>query len=73
MPHITLKMIPGRDEKQKEQIAHALQDFLSDYGHIEMYNISVSIEEIPGNNWNAMMREIPEQTFYIRPGYSIDE
>jgi 4-oxalocrotonate tautomerase len=73
MPHVIVKMYPGRSEEQKRRLAQAIvHDLVAIAGSSEA-SISVAIEEVPPDAW-------PEQvyrpdildargTLYKQPGY----
>lgn len=68
MPHIDMTMIPGRDDKAKTEIAAKLQRFLAEELKIEPKFVSVSIEDIPRENWEAHMQSLSDKTMYVKPG-----
>lgn len=69
MPHITIQMIPGRTSDEKEEIALGIQQFLSKTYGIDEQVISVSIEDVPKEQWSAVIAKIPESTMFVKPGY----
>lgn len=69
MPHITIQMIPGRTYDEKEEMAYGVQQFLSKTYGIDEQVISVSIEEVPKEQWDSVMAEIPNDTLIVKPGY----
>ena len=46
MPHISIKMYPGRTEEVKKDFAEKTKDFISQEMNMEEKYISVSVEEI---------------------------
>ena len=75
MPHVSVKMYPGRSEKEKAALAEAIgQDVMEIIG-AGRGSISVAIEEIPPQEWKEKVYE-PEiiqksDKLYIKPGYSM--
>lgn len=73
MPHIVIKMKPGRSDALKEQIAKALTDALVAAIEVPEKAVSIAIEEVPGDDWMAKVYE-PEiagkaATLVKKPGY----
>ena len=52
MPHIIVKLWPGRTEEQKKQLTGKLAEALRSSIDVPDSSISVSIEEIPKEKWN---------------------
>lgn len=69
MPHITIQMIPGRTYDEKEEMAYGVRQFLSKTYGIDEQVISVSIEEVPREQWSTVMAEVPNDTLIVKPGY----
>jgi 4-oxalocrotonate tautomerase len=68
MPHIDMTMIPGRDDKAKAEIAVQLQRFAAEKLKIDPKFVSVSIEDIPRESWEAHMQSMSGKTMYVKPG-----
>ena len=51
MPHVAITMIPGRDLETKRALALKTQEFLTRELGIEPKFISVSIQDIPMEDW----------------------
>lgn len=58
MPHIDITMIPGRRDAAKSEIAIKVQQFLSEELGINGRFVSVSIEDIEKEEWNAHMEKM---------------
>lgn len=75
MPHITIQMYTGRDEKTKKEIAGKMAEALSNAMNMEKKNISVSIQEIEKENWKTEVYDkvVDEnnQEVLIKPGYEM--
>ncbi len=52
MPHIIVKLWPGRTEEQKKQLVKKLIEALKSSINVPDSSISISIEEIPKEKWN---------------------
>ena len=75
MPHVIVKLWPGKSESQKarlaEKIVHDVMEAL-DYGE---ESVSVAMEEITPKEWSEKVYK-PEilnktATLYKRPGYTM--
>ncbi len=75
MPHVSVKMYPGRPEKEKAELAEAIVQDVMDIIGAGRSSISVAIEEIPPQEWKekVYVPEIIEKSdkLYIKPGYSM--
>ena len=74
MPHVNIKLWPGRSEKQKAQLAEEVTKALMKTIGSSEDSISVAIEDVPSNQWtqtvyNPEIRDRPA-TIYKKPGYS---
>jgi 4-oxalocrotonate tautomerase len=75
MPHVSVKMYPGRSEKEKAKLAEAIVQDVMDIIGAGRSSISVAIEEISPQEWKEKVYE-PEimkksDKLYIKPGYSM--
>lgn len=75
MPHISVKMYPGRSEKEKAELAEAIAQDAMDVISVGRSSISVAIEDIPPQEWKEKVYD-PEiigksDNLYIKPGYSM--
>ncbi|HEV2133920.1 MAG TPA: tautomerase family protein [Terracidiphilus sp.] len=75
MPHIIVKLWPGKSERQKTQLAEKItQDVMSTLGYGEEA-VSVAMEEIEPYDWaeKVYRPEIVEnaKTLYKKPGYTM--
>lgn len=72
MPHISVKMIEGRSEEQKKELAKALEKTLSDTLGCDTRWVTVSIEDYNGKQWQEVFREEVtenEKHLYKKPQY----
>ena len=68
MPHVAITMIPGRDEETKRVLAKRTQEFLADELGIDPKFVSVSIQDIPMEDWQKSMEQFPDDIMYVKPG-----
>ena len=75
MPHVSVKMYPGRSEKEKSELAEAIAADVMDIIGAGRSSISVAIEDIPPQELKEKVYEpeIMEKSdkLYIKPGYSM--
>ena len=77
MPHVIVKLWPGKSEQQKVRLA---EDIVKDVTKILNYgeeSVSVSIEEVEPQDWAEKVYKPdivskPEQ-LYKKPGYDLSE
>jgi 4-oxalocrotonate tautomerase len=77
MPHIIVKLWPGKSEKQKKQLAAQItQDVMDvlDYGD---ESVSVAFEEINARDWAEKVYrpdiESQPEKLYKKPGYDLSD
>ncbi len=66
MPHIDITMIPGRDKEAKLEIAKKVQIFLAEELKIEEKFVSVSIEDVPKEQWNEHMDGMQDKIMFVK-------
>ena len=71
MPHITIKMYPGRSEALKQKLCEELVQSTVKALSVPEGAVSVSIEEVPKEAWGEMvvkpdMLDKPEE-LYVKP------
>jgi len=74
MPHVIVKMQPGRTEQQKAQLAEAISQQVMAIAHVGSDAISVAIEEVSAGDWAEQVYRPdilahPER-LYKKPGYN---
>ena len=75
MPHVVVKLWPGKTEAQKAKLAEAIaRDVIEHLGSSEA-SVSVSIEEVPQDAWTEQVYR-PDiagrpELVYRKPGYSM--
>lgn len=72
MPHVIVKMHPGRTEKQKKDCARNVALGVMEAISVEDELMSVSIMEIPVEEWDAKINGVdrvdPDAVLYIPKG-----
>jgi len=75
MPHVIVKLWPGKSEQQKRRLAEAItQDVMKVLNYGEE-SVSVAIEEVPARDWaeKVYKPDIVENSekLYQKPGYTM--
>jgi len=74
MPHIIIKLYPGRSEEQKIRLAGKIAEDVVAIAKCEEKSVSVAIEEINPEDWaeTVYRPEILEKQkiLYLKPGYN---
>ena len=75
MPHVIVKLWPGKSEQQKKQLAEAITRDVMEALHYGEESVSVALEEIPANEWaeKVYRPEIVNKaaSLYKKPGYTM--
>jgi 4-oxalocrotonate tautomerase len=75
MPHVSVKLWPGRSEEDKKRLAEAITDDVVRFTGASPASVSVSIEDIPSDEWKERVYdpEIRDKAgiLYKKPGYSM--
>jgi 4-oxalocrotonate tautomerase len=74
MPHIIVKMYPGRSEEQKKQLVEEIVKDVVTIAKCEEKAVSVAIEEVDPNDWAEIVYK-PDildksHTLHKKPGYN---
>ena len=77
MPHVVIKLWPGRTEIQKEELVLKIVKDVVEVLDVKESSVSVAIEEIPSESWGKLVYK-PEildkkDTLYKKPEYHIEE
>ena len=77
MPHVIVKMYPGRSEHQKTQLSEAIVKDVTNVLNYGEESVSVAIEEVKPEEWAEKVYKPdilnkPEQLFK-KPGYDLSE
>jgi 4-oxalocrotonate tautomerase len=77
MPHVIIKLWPGRSEEQKMELANRISNTLKETINVSEDSISIAFEEIPKEVW---VKEVynpdiidKESLLYIKPGYTPED
>lgn len=73
MPHVIVKLWPGKSEQQKERLAEAItREVMSILGYGEG-SVSVGFEEVSADDWRDKVYRPDivdkDETLYKKPGY----
>jgi len=73
MPHVIVKLYPGRSEEQKTELAAAIAREVASIAKCQEKSVSVAIEEIPPEKWAESVYQ-PDilgqwEKLYRKPGY----
>ncbi len=73
MPHVIVKLWPGKSEQQKNRLAEAIIKDVMDILHYGEESVSVAIEEVKSQDWieKVYRPDIRNQwdKLYKKPGY----
>lgn len=75
MPHVIVKLWPGKTEKQKEQLAERISQAVMDVLNYGEESVSVALEEVKSGDWAKQVYQ-PDikakwDKLYKKPGYSM--
>lgn len=75
MPHIIVKLWPGKSEQQKNQLAKEIASSVMSVLHYGEESVSVALEEIKSNDWAEKVYK-PDirakwDMLYKKPGYKM--
>lgn len=75
MPHVIVKLWPGKSEQQKQRLADKIAKDVMEVLNCREESISVAIEEIPSEDWAEKVYRpdiIPNfEALYKKPGYKM--
>ena len=70
MPHIAIKMYPGRSEELKKENAVKTRDFLAQEMGMEEKFFSVSVEDIEKDQWQEeVVDKIAKDDLYVESNF----
>ncbi|NLO40727.1 MAG: 4-oxalocrotonate tautomerase [Ruminiclostridium sp.] len=73
MPHVIVKLWPGRSEEQKMKLTEKIVQAVTDELNAEETSVSVSFEEVAKERWtqDVYIPDIAEKEsmLYKKPGY----
>ncbi|MDY5484626.1 MAG: tautomerase family protein [Clostridium sp.] len=65
MPHIAVSMYPGRDDEIKKKLAIKLQETVAEELKVDPKVITVSVEDVPKEQWQEHIEAIPKENRFI--------
>jgi 4-oxalocrotonate tautomerase len=77
MPHVIVKLWPGKSEQQKTRLAEAITKDVMDVLQYGEESVSVALEEIQPQDWAEKVYKPDIQNnpdkLYKKPGYNLNE
>ena len=77
MPHVIVKLWPGKSEQQKTRLAEAITKDVMDILHYGEESVSVAMEEVKPQDWaqKVYKPDIQDQWngLYKKPGYDLHD
>ena len=75
MPHVIVKLWPGKSEQQKRQLAEAITKDVTSVLHYGDESVSVAFEEVDAADWAEKVYKpdiVSKSTrLYKKPGYTM--
>ena len=72
MPHITVKLWPGRSDEIKSNLAEKIAYDVAEGLKVDISDVSVAFEEVERSEWGEQVykKEIKDnKNLYFKPGY----
>jgi 4-oxalocrotonate tautomerase len=73
MPHVIVKMWPGKSEREKKKLAEEVTKAVMATLHYGAESVSLGIEEVPARDWTEKVYNpditAKRDTLYKEPGY----
>lgn len=74
MPHVIVKLWPGKSDRQKRELAEAITASVMSLLHYGRGAVSVGFEEVQPDDWKAQVYQ-PDilgkpETIFKKPGYT---
>jgi len=77
MPHVIVKLWPGKSEQQKKRLAEAIAKDVMEILHYGEESVSVAMEEVNSNDWAETVYKPDIQArpehLYKKPGYGLED
>ncbi len=77
MPHVIVKLWPGKSEQQKARLAQAIAKDVMDILHYGEESVSVAMEEVNSQDWKEKVYKPDIQKnwdkLYKQPGYDVND
>lgn len=75
MPHVVVKLWPGRSDEIKADLAQVLAKDVAEGLKVDISDVSVAFEEVAREDWGEQVykKEIKEnRNLYVKPGYEYE-
>jgi 4-oxalocrotonate tautomerase len=75
MPHIVVKLWPGRNDEIKNNLAQKIADTVAEELKVDIGDISVAFEEVSSSDWGEQVykKEIKDNSnIYLKPNYEYE-
>ena len=77
MPHVIVKLWPGKSKEQKTRLAQAIGKDVMDILHYGEESVSVAMEEVKSQDWKEKVYKPDIQKkwdkLYKQPGYDVND
>lgn len=77
MPHVTVKLWPGKSEQEKNRLAEAITKDVMDILRYGEESVSVAMEEVKSQDWVEKVFKPDIQNkwdrLYKKPGYDVND
>ena len=77
MPHVIVKLWPGKSEQQKSRLAEAIAKEVMDVLGYGEESVSVAMEEVEPKDWAEKVYKpdivVKPEQLYKKPGYDLSE
>lgn len=77
MPHVIVKLWPGKSEQQKKRLADAITKDVMEILHYGEESVSVALEEVRAQDWGEKVYkpeiQNPTVRLYKRPEYDLKD
>ncbi len=75
MPHIVVKLWPGRNDDIKINLAKKIADAVAEELKVDIGDVSVAFEEVSSSDWGEQVykKEIKDNSnVYLKPSYEYE-
>lgn len=69
MPHVEISVYPGRDRETKAELAEKARDFIVETLKVDARAVTVSIRDIPREQWAEHIKKYNDDEMLIKPQY----
>ena len=67
--HISITTLPGYSPQEKKLLARHLKDAVANLMNVSSCTVSVSVKDLPIEDWDAFIRELPDSEIVIPETY----